>query len=77
MRVLAHEMAWPEEDVLKLAKSTHERRACKTSHCNSWRSTLNAETVSRIENINAIDMELYQFAQQRFYERFGVDCGRR
>ena len=40
----------------------------------SWRDLSSPALIAAIEETNAVDMELYRFAVQRFEERFGEPC---
>jgi len=72
MSAFSQQLGWPEDEVLKLAKSVHARKSGKSRQ--SWRSTLSQDVIDRIERLNDIDMELYSFAKQRFSQRFGQSC---
>jgi len=39
-----------------------------------WRRLVSADTVKIIEQQNAVDVDLYNFALATFKERFGEDC---
>mmetsp|Transcript_27310 Transcript_27310/g.71454 ORF Transcript_27310/g.71454 Transcript_27310/m.71454 type:complete len:305 (+) Transcript_27310:48-962(+) len=39
-----------------------------------WRDVVGPEIVQRIQEQNAVDMELFSYAKQRFSERFGTTC---
>eukprot|EP00929_Paragymnodinium_shiwhaense_P109172 TRINITY_DN75520_c0_g1_i1.p1 TRINITY_DN75520_c0_g1~~TRINITY_DN75520_c0_g1_i1.p1 ORF type:complete len:324 (-),score=42.97 TRINITY_DN75520_c0_g1_i1:98-1069(-) len=71
MQAIARGLGWPEKDVVDMAQSTHSRQHRQGQ---SWRETLPQEKIARIEQINAVDMQLYAYAKQRFRERFGSDC---
>lgn len=84
MRVIARELGWPEDEVVAMSQSTHSRQSHKdtplsfyqeSQRAKRWRTSVSSEVVSRIEEMNSVDMEIYKFAQQRFYERFGQQCG--
>mmetsp|Transcript_76160 Transcript_76160/g.230921 ORF Transcript_76160/g.230921 Transcript_76160/m.230921 type:complete len:82 (-) Transcript_76160:32-277(-) len=40
----------------------------------TWRSLLNPKLVNYVENWNAVDMELYDFAKRLFYGRYHEHC---
>eukprot|EP00927_Polykrikos_kofoidii_P057664 TRINITY_DN51826_c0_g1_i1.p1 TRINITY_DN51826_c0_g1~~TRINITY_DN51826_c0_g1_i1.p1 ORF type:complete len:344 (+),score=35.34 TRINITY_DN51826_c0_g1_i1:63-1034(+) len=83
MHVIARELDWAEDDVVAMATSTHSRVASRrsllsgrstTTKRQRWRDTIDPSVVDRIERANRVDMELYKYALQSLYERFGVDC---
>lgn len=39
-----------------------------------WRNIVHPEIVEYIQKLNAVDMELLDYARQRFSERFGMTC---
>ena len=40
----------------------------------SWRDLSSSALVAAIEEANAVDVDLYRYAVQRFEERFGETC---
>jgi hypothetical protein len=55
-----------------LASMLEETRA--GSQNVKWRDVVHPDIVRRIQELNAVDMELFSYAKQRFGERFGTAC---
>jgi hypothetical protein len=66
---------WKAAQAAGIAKS-HSRRRAKPSGADSWASDFGADFVEEIEQVNAVDMQLLEFARGLFEERTGAVCAK-
>jgi len=82
MQVIAQTFGWDVEGVLDTAKTVHREQqpelitngTSSTPVQGKWREATDPSIVKTIEQLNAVDMDLYYFALATFKERFGEDC---